>query len=121
MPLQVGGTVAAASGRLTSTTFCWPINPLRAGLAVPHACCRVPFGQIDRAPEEAARGITINIAHVEYETATRHYAHLDMVPGETVQVTVALGKPVALDVGQTFAIREGGRTVGAGTVTALLD
>jgi elongation factor Tu len=40
----------------------------------------VPFGQIDRAPEEAARGITINIAHVEYETATRHYAHIDM-PG----------------------------------------
>jgi elongation factor Tu len=43
------------------------------------------------------------------------------LPGETVQVTVALGKPVALDAGQTFAIREGGRTVGAGTVTALLD
>ena len=43
------------------------------------------------------------------------------VPGKTVQVTVALGKPVALDVGQTFAIREGGQTVGAGTVTALLD
>jgi elongation factor Tu len=42
-------------------------------------------------------------------------------PGETVQVTVALGKPVALDAGQTFAIREGGRTVGAGTVTTLLD
>jgi elongation factor Tu len=42
-------------------------------------------------------------------------------PGETVQVTVALGKPVALDAGQTFAIREGGRTVGAGTVAALLD
>jgi elongation factor Tu len=42
-------------------------------------------------------------------------------PGETAQVTVALGKPVALDTGQTFAIREGGRTVGAGTVTALLD
>jgi elongation factor Tu len=42
-------------------------------------------------------------------------------PGQTVQVTVALGKPVALDAGQTFAIREGGRTVGAGTVTALLD
>ena len=40
----------------------------------------VPFGQIDRAPEETARGITINIAHVEYETATRHYAHVDM-PG----------------------------------------
>jgi elongation factor Tu len=45
----------------------------------------------------------------------------EAVPGVTVQVTVALGKPVALDAGQTFAIREGGRTVGAGTVTALLD
>ncbi|WP_330181469.1 elongation factor Tu [Nocardia sp. NBC_01503] len=40
----------------------------------------VPFDRIDRAPEEIARGITINIAHVEYETATRHYAHVDM-PG----------------------------------------
>ncbi|MER5840221.1 MULTISPECIES: elongation factor Tu [Streptomyces] len=40
----------------------------------------VPFDRIDRAPEEAARGITINLAHVEYETDTRHYAHVDM-PG----------------------------------------
>jgi len=40
----------------------------------------VPFERIDRAPEEAVRGITINITHVEYETATRHYAHVDM-PG----------------------------------------
>ncbi|WP_405935735.1 elongation factor Tu [Streptomyces sp. NBC_00726] len=40
----------------------------------------VPFDRIDRAPEEAQRGITINIAHVEYETGTRHYAHIDM-PG----------------------------------------
>lgn len=40
----------------------------------------VPFERIDRAPEEVARGITITIAHVEYETATRHYAHVDM-PG----------------------------------------
>ncbi|MEJ3652314.1 elongation factor Tu [Actinomycetes bacterium KLBMP 9759] len=40
----------------------------------------VPFERIDKAPEEALRGITINIAHVEYETATRHYAHVDM-PG----------------------------------------
>src|ERR1051325_4936900 len=40
----------------------------------------VPFERIDRAPEERDRGITINIAHVEYETATRHYAHVDM-PG----------------------------------------
>ncbi|MBL1100652.1 elongation factor Tu [Streptomyces coffeae] len=40
----------------------------------------VPFDRIDRAPEEAERGITINIAHVEYETETRHYAHVDL-PG----------------------------------------
>jgi elongation factor Tu len=40
----------------------------------------VPFDRIDRAPEEVVRGITINIAHIEYETATRHYAHVDM-PG----------------------------------------
>jgi elongation factor Tu len=38
------------------------------------------FDQIDKAPEEKARGITIQIAHVEYETANRHYAHVDM-PG----------------------------------------
>ena len=40
-------------------------------------------------------------------------------PGDRVTATVTLGKPVALDVGLGFAIREGGRTVGAGTVTAL--
>src|SRR5574342_677248 len=37
----------------------------------------VPFDQIDKAPEERERGITIAIAHVEYETETRHYAHVD--------------------------------------------
>jgi elongation factor Tu len=39
-----------------------------------------PFDQIDKAPEEKARGITIAISHVEYETDRRHYAHVDM-PG----------------------------------------
>ena len=38
------------------------------------------FDQIDKAPEEKQRGITINISHVEYETDSRHYAHVDM-PG----------------------------------------
>ena len=37
----------------------------------------VPFDQIDKAPEEKERGITIATAHVEYETANRHYAHVD--------------------------------------------
>ena len=39
-----------------------------------------PFDMIDKAPEEKQRGITISIAHVEYETENRHYAHVDM-PG----------------------------------------
>ncbi len=39
-----------------------------------------PFDQIDKAPEERERGITIAIAHVEYQTENRHYAHVDM-PG----------------------------------------
>lgn len=38
------------------------------------------FDQIDSAPEEKARGVTINISHIEYETAKRHYAHID-APG----------------------------------------
>ena len=35
------------------------------------------FDSIDNAPEEKERGITINVAHVEYQTAKRHYAHVD--------------------------------------------
>src|SRR5579871_6876038 len=38
---------------------------------------KVSYAEIDSAPEEKARGITINISHQEYETATRHYAHVD--------------------------------------------
>ncbi len=38
------------------------------------------FDEIDKAPEEKQRGITINIAHIEYETDKRHYAHVD-APG----------------------------------------
>ncbi len=37
----------------------------------------IPFDQIDKAPEEKERGITISISHVEYETTKRHYAHVD--------------------------------------------
>ena len=39
-----------------------------------------PFDSIDKAPEEKQRGITINIAHIEYQTEKRHYAHVD-APG----------------------------------------
>jgi elongation factor Tu len=37
----------------------------------------IDFGNIDKAPEEKERWITINTAHVEYETEKRHYAHID--------------------------------------------
>jgi elongation factor Tu len=44
-----------------------------------------------------------------------------VLPGDTVDLTVELGNPVAMDVGLGFAVREGSRTVAAGTVTTLLD
>src|SRR3989304_1388968 len=37
----------------------------------------IPYDQIDKAPEERERGITISIAHIEYQTTNRHYAHVD--------------------------------------------
>jgi elongation factor Tu len=55
-----------------------------------------PFERIDRAPEEAARGVTINISHVEYETATRHYAHVDM-PGHADYVKNMITGAAQLD------------------------
>ena len=39
------------------------------------------YANIDKAPEERERGITINTAHVEYQTEKRHYAHVDCPPG----------------------------------------
>ena len=50
---------------------------ISATLAVHGSKAAKKFDEIDSAPEEKARGITINTAHVEYETETRHYAHVD--------------------------------------------
>lgn len=55
-----------------------------------------PFEWIDRTPEEAARGVTINISHVEYETAERHYAHVDM-PGHADYVKNMITGAAQLD------------------------
>ena len=46
-------------------------------LAMKGGAAFIDYANIDKAPEERARGITINTAHVEYETETRHYAHVD--------------------------------------------
>ncbi len=46
-------------------------------LSLKGLCSNLDFDQIDKAPEEKARGITISVCHVEYETENRHYAHVD--------------------------------------------
>ncbi|QBL46228.1 hypothetical protein LBG_17250 [Stenotrophomonas maltophilia] len=103
------------------------------------------YSSIDAAPEEKARGITISTAHVEYESPVRHYAHVDcpghadygttditgaaalpegvemVMPGDNVKMVVTLINPVAMDEGLRFAIREGGRTVGAGVVSKIIE
>src|ERR1700739_2154346 len=84
------------------------------------------FDSIDNAPEEKARGITIATAHVEYETANRHYAHMDcpghadyiknMITGAAqidgaILVVAAAGGPVAKEGARTyFAGAAGGRS-----------
>ena len=50
---------------------------ISATLAIHSPGATKKLDEIDSAPEEKARGITINTAHVEYETAERHYAHVD--------------------------------------------
>ena len=54
------------------------------------------YDQIDKAPEEKARGITINTAHVEYETANRHYAHVDC-PGHADYVKNMISGAAQMD------------------------
>ena len=61
------------------------------------AAASTSYEEIDRAPEEKARGITINTAHIEYETANRHYAHLDC-PGHADYVKNMITGAAQLDV-----------------------
>ena len=57
------------------------------------------FDQIDKAPEEKQRGITISIAHVEYQTENRHYAHVDC-PGHADYIKNMLGHTLAVHDGR---------------------
>ncbi|AXE25408.1 elongation factor Tu [Streptomyces globosus] len=72
--LNIGTMGHVDHGKTTLTAAITKVLARRGGASF------VPLDRIDRAPEEARRGITIDLAHVEYETDTRHYAHVDM-PG----------------------------------------
>lgn len=72
--LNIGTMGHVDHGKTTLTAAITKVLAERGGASY------VAFERIDRAPEEARRGITINLTHVEYETDTRHYAHVDM-PG----------------------------------------
>jgi len=69
--VNVGTIGHVDHGKTTTTTAIVQVLATK-GLAKP-----LNFGDIDKAPEERERGITINTAHVEYESETRHYAHID--------------------------------------------
>ena len=66
------GTIGHVDHGKTSLTAAITMTLAKQGLAQAKA-----YDQIDNAPEEKARGITINTTHVEYQTKTRHYAHVD--------------------------------------------
>ncbi len=69
------GTIGHVDHGKTTTTSAIHHVLAKAGLAE-----ELPIDQIDKAPEEKERGVTINLAHTEYETENRHYAHID-APG----------------------------------------
>jgi elongation factor Tu len=69
--VNVGTIGHVDHGKTTLTSAITQVQAARLGGKA------LAFEQIDKAPEERARGITINTAHVEYESQTRHYAHID--------------------------------------------
>ena len=67
-------------------------------MAMKHGGAFMAYDQIDKSPEEKARGITINTAHVEYETDNRHYAHVDC-PGHADYVKNMITGAAQMDAG----------------------
>ena len=66
------GTIGHVDHGKTTLTAAITLTLAKQGLAT-----AMRYDQVDAAPEEKARGVTINAAHIEYETATRHYCHVD--------------------------------------------
>jgi len=151
------GTIGHVDHGKTTLTAAITMIQSKKGLATV-----IAYDQIDKAPEERERGITIATAQVEYESERRHYAHVDwpghadyvknMITGaaqmdgailvvsaadgpmpqtrehillakqvNVAHIVVFLNKCDLVDDPELrFAIREGGRTVGAGVVTQIL-
>src|SRR6201995_5783608 len=80
-------------------------SAITGALALKGFAKKVKYDEIDNAPEEKARGITINISHQEYETDTRHYAHVDC-PGHADFIKNMITGAAQMD---------GSMLVGAGT------
>ena len=66
------GTIGHVDHGKTTLTAAITLTLAKQGLAT-----AMRYDQVDAAPEEKARGVTINAAHIEYETASRHYCHVD--------------------------------------------
>jgi len=83
-------------------------------MAAKHGGTFMAYDQIDKAPEEKARGITIATAHVEYESDKRHYAHVDCPDGRSDSGGISCGWPDATDAGAHFVGAPGRRAVHRG-------
>lgn len=90
--LNVGTVGHVDHGKTTLTAAISKVLADASGGAV------MDFDMIDKAPEEKARGITISTAHIEYETATRHYAHVDC-PGHADYVKNMITGAAQMDGG----------------------
>jgi len=85
------GTIGHVDHGKTTLTAAITHTLAAKGLARPRG-----FDEIDATPEERTRGITINVSHVEYETATRHYAHVDC-PGHADYVKNMIAGAAQMD------------------------
>ena len=107
------GTVGHVDhGKTTLTAAITMVMAARGGAE------KMRYDQIDKAPEERARGITINTAHVEYQTDARHYAHVDC-PGHADYVKNMITGAAQMDGDHVFNVVSVARAVNVCIVTIL--